>query len=33
LGLESGQTLTSAKALLRYAEATDSEFHLWLSAA
>jgi transcriptional regulator with XRE-family HTH domain len=31
--LESGQTLPSTKTLLRYAEATGSEFHLRLSAA
>jgi transcriptional regulator with XRE-family HTH domain len=31
--LESGQTLPSTKTLLRYAEATDSKFHVRLSAA
>lgn len=31
--LESGQTLPSTKTLLRYAKATDSKFHVRLSAA
>jgi len=31
--LESGQTLPSAKTLLRYAKATGSKFHVRLSAA
>lgn len=31
--LESSQTLPSAKTLLRYAEETDSKFHVRLSAA